>query len=68
MTVVFEWFLAMTNVVFLVCPVYGFDVLHQKLCCCLVESVIGLVGLRSDEVPVVVGNTIKALLKVCKLC
>ena len=67
MTVVFEWFFAMTNVVFLICQVCGFDVLHQNLCCCLVESIIGLVGVYGDEVPVVTGITLKALSKVCKL-
>ena len=67
MAIVFEWFLAVTDVVFLICQVGGFDVLHQKLCCRLVESVIGLVGVRGDEVPVVAANTIKALSKVCKL-
>ena len=66
MAIVFERFFAMTNVVFLICQVCWFDVLHQELRCRLVESIIGLVGLCSDEIPVVVGNTVKALSKVCK--
>ena len=66
MAIVFEWFFAMTNVVFLICQVCWFDVLHQELRCHLVESIIGLVGLCSDEIPVIVGNTVKALSKVCK--
>ena len=67
MAIVFEWFFAMTNVVFLICQVCWLDVLHEELFCCMVESIIGGVGMCGDEIPVVVGNTVKALLKVCKL-
>ena len=61
MAIVFE------NVVFLICQVSWLDVLHEELFYFMVESIIGGIGLGSDEIPVVMGNTVKALSKVYKL-
>ena len=64
MAIVVEGLLTMPDIVFLVCQVGWFDVLGEECCNGVIKSVIGLIELGADQVPIISGSPVQALSKV----
>ena len=62
MAIVTEGLLTMMDMVFLVCQVGWFDVLGKECCDGVIKSVIGLIELGNNQVPIILGSPIQTLL------
>ena len=67
MAVVTEWLFTMTEILILVSKVSWFDILSKEHCDGVINSIIGLIELDGNQVPIILGNPIQALSIVSEL-